>query len=104
MDRTNGLEFGRRSWVVESVPAGTTRERLGQYRVRGRGYGLRIDGPRGAALPHRYQKGCRSLSRRTEHVLRILKGFNGGRSEATYTAPNGTPNSDQAGPVDGLKG
>ena len=93
MDRTNGLEFGRRSWVVESVPAGTTRTPLGQYRVRGRGYGLRIDGPRGAALPHRYQKGCRSLSRRAGHMLRVLKGLTLSSSKATYTVPNGTPNS-----------
>ena len=104
VDRTNGLESGRRSWMEESAPAGASRTRLAQYRVRGRGCGLRIGGPSGVALPHIYQKGCRSLRRRTEHVLRILKGFNGSRSEATCRAANHTPDSDQAAPVDGLKG
>ena len=104
VDRTNGLEFGLRSRVEESVPAGTSRERLGQYRVREQGCGLRIDGPSGAALPHMYQKGCRSLSHRAEHILRVFKGLTLSSSKATYTAANHTPDSDQAAPVDGPKG
>ena len=104
VDRTNGLEFGLRPWVEESVPAGTSRERLGQYRVRERGCGLRIDGPSGADLPNMYQKGCRSLSCRAEHILRVFKGLTLSSSKATHTAANHTPDSDQAAPVDGLKG
>ena len=104
VDRTNGLEFGLRPRVEESAPAGTSRERLGQYRVHGRGCGLRIDGPSGADLPNMYQKGCRSLSCRAEHIQHVLAGLTLSSSKATHTAANHTSDSDQAAPVDGLKG
>jgi hypothetical protein len=82
--------------------AGHSRKRLGQYRVRWRGCELRIGGPGDVGLPHTYQKGCRSLSRRTGCEPRVLEGLNGGSSKATCTAPNGAATSDQIALTDGL--
>ena len=79
---------------LRMVPAGTSRAGRAQNRVRGRGCGLRIDGPSGAALPHRYRKGCCSLSRRTERIPRVLKELTLRSSRATYAAPDGTLDPD----------
>ena len=75
---------------------------LGQYRVRWRGCDLRIGGPGGVGLLHTYQKGCRSLSRQTGCELDRRKSRRWWHSWASGVAPNDTPGSDKAAPVNDL--